>query len=729
MIALLLLGVFAVFMSTMAPSVTVGDSGELVTAAYSIGVAHPPGYPLYVILAKLASVIVPFGSIAFRINVFSAICGAAAAAVAAVWLSRLDPLSDKRHSASGASGARSTASGRLNGLVAALGGAMVAFARTLFQQAIMAEVYTLLMLLILVLFWVFEKMSHRPVAYSALAACAMGLCLMHHQSTALLLPAFGLMAWRWRSEWSWEKIAEQFLLAGLMGCLFLMLPLRSLANPDLDWGNPETLSNFLHTILRRQYKVTTGETRHVAEWFGQLAVWLKWQVGEMGWEVIILAILGFFYCGLGIGDWGLSKTIVNRQSTFGNREDGWVMLMLWVGVGVGVCAVGNFRLMAFDKEVVEVFWIPCNIAMAWWVTVAAKRLAGKVGWMAPIGLAALLGWQGWANAASLKHLKEPMGYWHGENMLKVPEHPFWLFVAAEDNDIFPVAYGVLVEGRGDRQRVLDDLGCVITRAYGDDFKWLTEPEQLLRMKKLQGAILQQSADPKYFTLAAHMGNIVLELPDQGFMPVGLLYRVVEVEKGWQGQPMQGRQLTDRLLESRGLAREAWRRYATVSDATGEVMVGWDVFSRTVVGRYTYMLSEHELAAGRPALALRWGRQTALLGYDISWMHNSLGNLFARYGFREFAMASYRRVIELEPKRAEPHTNLGGIFLGEGRNDDAIRELTLAIQKNPSFIAAYTNLGVAYKNKGDSETAKKVWRQGLVIDPDNVPLRLNLERTP
>src|SRR5439155_11834540 len=81
-----LLGAGAVFIValllyswTLAPTVTLTDSGELILAAHGLGVAHPPGFPLWVMLAHLAS-LVPFGNVATRINFSSAVFAALACA-------------------------------------------------------------------------------------------------------------------------------------------------------------------------------------------------------------------------------------------------------------------------------------------------------------------------------------------------------------------------------------------------------------------------------------------------------------------------------------------------------------------------------------------------------------------------------------------------------------------------------------------------------------------------
>src|SRR5687768_15461446 len=74
------LAAVAAYVFTLTDTVSGGDSGELISVAYHVGVAHPPGYPLYTLLAKV-STLIPLGGIAWRVSLFSALCDAAAAAV------------------------------------------------------------------------------------------------------------------------------------------------------------------------------------------------------------------------------------------------------------------------------------------------------------------------------------------------------------------------------------------------------------------------------------------------------------------------------------------------------------------------------------------------------------------------------------------------------------------------------------------------------------------------
>jgi len=60
---------------TAAPGVTLEDSGDFINGVLTLGVVHPPGYPLYTVLGHLFSFL-PFGELAYRVNLFSALWGA-----------------------------------------------------------------------------------------------------------------------------------------------------------------------------------------------------------------------------------------------------------------------------------------------------------------------------------------------------------------------------------------------------------------------------------------------------------------------------------------------------------------------------------------------------------------------------------------------------------------------------------------------------------------------------
>src|SRR5947208_7189312 len=145
---------------TLAPTVTLVDSGELILAAWGPGVAHPPGFPLWVMFAHLAS-LVPFGNVAMRINFSSALFAALACATLTLVMADLImtasylPASNRTRKAAQQIKRREDPTGEWCSVLAPVAGAglLMAFSRTLWSYATITEVYALNALLILVLFF------------------------------------------------------------------------------------------------------------------------------------------------------------------------------------------------------------------------------------------------------------------------------------------------------------------------------------------------------------------------------------------------------------------------------------------------------------------------------------------------------------------------------------------------------------------------------------------------
>ena len=127
-VALVAVVSFALFAFTVCPTIPFGDGPELIAAADSLGVAHPPGYPLYTMLGWLA-LRLPFGEPALRMNLMSALFGALTCAAVTWLVGRLQP-------------------SRVAATVAGLG---LAASSTFWAVATVTEVYTLHLLLMTLL--------------------------------------------------------------------------------------------------------------------------------------------------------------------------------------------------------------------------------------------------------------------------------------------------------------------------------------------------------------------------------------------------------------------------------------------------------------------------------------------------------------------------------------------------------------------------------------------------
>src|SRR4051795_1176170 len=72
--------VLALYVVTLAPTTAMWDASEYITAAYTLGIPHPPGNPLFVLLCRVATLL-PFGNVAVRVNLLAAASSAIAAAI------------------------------------------------------------------------------------------------------------------------------------------------------------------------------------------------------------------------------------------------------------------------------------------------------------------------------------------------------------------------------------------------------------------------------------------------------------------------------------------------------------------------------------------------------------------------------------------------------------------------------------------------------------------------
>jgi tetratricopeptide (TPR) repeat protein len=251
--------VLLVYARTLCPTVYWEDAGELITVSHVLGIAHPPGHPLYTILGHLFSFI-PWGTIAARVNFMSACFGAIASALVYPTVLRL--LRDRTER---------TFIAHCAGAAAAL---FAAFGLTLWDQAVVAETSTLhaffFMLLILLFLETLDapdqsSFSRRLVLFSFM----FGLSLTNHVAGVFLIPAFAiwmLVSARRRISFRNALPSLAFFLVGLS--VYLYLPIRSSMNPVIDWGNPETLSNFWQVITAGQFRndvLTAPSMRQMTE--------------------------------------------------------------------------------------------------------------------------------------------------------------------------------------------------------------------------------------------------------------------------------------------------------------------------------------------------------------------------------------------------------------------------------------------------------------------------------
>ncbi|HXY60158.1 MAG TPA: DUF2723 domain-containing protein [Chthoniobacterales bacterium] len=230
----------SLYFLTAARDIVVGDTPELITAAVTLGVAHPPGYPLFTMLGHLFSLL-PLGSIPFRVNLLSVVCDSLAVGIVYLTAARLT---------------RSE-------LAAAIAALALAVNPVFWEWSLAAEVFPLnnLLAATLVLLLVTWSEQAQRTGLLITACLVAGLAFTNHQTIALLGPACCFVLWRKRTILLTQPLVLLFGVAAfVIGLLpYVYVPWAAAHHPAYSWGNVSSFHDLIGLVTRRSY----GSTRLV----------------------------------------------------------------------------------------------------------------------------------------------------------------------------------------------------------------------------------------------------------------------------------------------------------------------------------------------------------------------------------------------------------------------------------------------------------------------------------
>lgn len=228
----------------MPASVFNGDDGETITVLRTLGIQHPPGYPLHTITGRLFTLI-PLGDISFRVYLFSAFLSLANFMLVYLFFLRFSGLAGiKIHVR----------------LMSAAAGFIFSFGYTIWEQSIIAKggIYTFNIFFTLILTHIILSIYLKPLKkakYLYLFSLVYSLSLTHHHmSQEIMLPLYAFFLFKAGAfkNLSLKNIlfSTMFFLCGIS--VYLYLPIRA-DTAYLNWGQPSTLDNFIKVVTRWQY--------------------------------------------------------------------------------------------------------------------------------------------------------------------------------------------------------------------------------------------------------------------------------------------------------------------------------------------------------------------------------------------------------------------------------------------------------------------------------------------
>jgi len=281
----------ALYIRTLAPTITWQhdgyDGGDLITAAYTLGIPHPTGYPTYMLLGQSVTRL-PCGDIAYRMNLLSAV--SAALAVGLCCAACLSVLGRSRYATVGAASAV----------------LILATSRVFWSQAVITEVYAVNAAFFSVVMYLtldsLARLAECGDSTSGRERLLRSLSLLTLASAASLgnhltmLLAFPLLAFLFQAvarrrmlrRMDWAFLAS---LAFLGLSVYLYLPLRAGREPLLNWGNPRNLSGFLWVVsgaIYRHFVLSLPSTY----WLPRVAAWIALVNSQFGSLATALGLVG-----------------------------------------------------------------------------------------------------------------------------------------------------------------------------------------------------------------------------------------------------------------------------------------------------------------------------------------------------------------------------------------------------------------------------------------------------
>lgn len=660
---------FGVYLKTLCPTVYWGDSGELITVCYTLGIAHPAGYPLYTLLGRIFTLL-PIGSIAYRVNLMSALF--ASLTVVLIYLivlkltidhTTIRPYDHKTE-------VPSPLTSHIPAIVASL---LFALSPCFWAQATIAEVYILhtffIALLILTLLNWKEK---RKKGYLYSFALLFGLSLGSHITSLLFAPAFiiFILLVNYRQAIKLKNVCFMlgfFLLGSL---IYFYLPIRSLQNPILDWGNPENWKNFLNHVTCRQFahRVFNLSLSKFPREMGRYATLLIRQFTPFFWW---LGIIGMWY------------TVKKNYRDFTLLALVFLINIFFM-VGFTIpptpfSAIRDAPYFLLPSLLVFSLWLGLGAAkiMAWPSLSKAKPLFVYFVSFLLILAPFFMGFEHYRDSDRSHHC---LARNYGLNILNSLEREAVLFPLVTDT-VSTWWYLRYVENKRPDTILIHQVGLRIPqyrqqlKALYPHLKMPSEREiakyrdRILKEKRpsseVEDGIIKYllfqmgRAHPLYYEL-----GYFDKLLSPYLIPNGLVYKV-------EGKKVES--LSEEFLEHQ---HRLWKIYEqqTMNDR---------YFPLDAIARHLYANIHHEL-----------------------------GIYYGRREMWDEAESEFKKAIEIRPNDKAAHINLGIVYQTQSDWDGAVREFEKAIKIDPRAIEAHYNLGILYTRRGLADRAGREWREVL-----------------
>ncbi len=697
---------FGLALSTLCPTVFVGDSGELITSAATLGIPHNPGYPIYNMLAHLFTCI-PCGSIAYKVNLFSAASTSLACSLIFIFFTRL---------------------GCSQAVAASL--SLIYFsAPIVWVQGVTAEVYTpfttILALMLLLSLNLMEKRSAKGLM---LWIFALSLAIVSHYSVFLLIPGFILLA---RILGLLPSIPQGYisilLVIFILGLsIFLYLPLRSQADPVMNWSTPSKLQGFVRHIGAFEHRHKSVANRSLEFYLERSLKIILHVANQISLPVLLLALVG------------MAVSVRNK-----------ILLFSLIAI-----IIGNFIfIVIFNTTPLNVtgFGYPSLMVLLGFAGIALEKLLKTLksrslrSAVCILILAYAVVWLLY-NYPSNDRRDFWFGYDYAVNILRTMPYKGVLKVHG-DNQTFTLIYTHEIESYRPDVILCNYAG----RDLGQSRREVQIPKELNRRENTYhipwpdfspqegyqfeniGYLSQARSQPPgieeldrifslYRTRNHFRDDIPLDMLSSELVGTYFyIYGMYCLSKGDMGAANQAFEMASRkasgvhfLRAKLGLIYEKMRDY---QKALVEYQAAIEISADYAFALYRAGVVAERL--GLDDLAIDYFTRTVGVNPNDAVALNYLGMLYDRKGEARVAIEYFLRSIEADKDFVEPRSNLGAVYYKMGEDARAEKVLLEAIELAPDHATTYLNLGALYAyGKKEPLKAVKAWEKYLQLAPDN-----------
>ncbi len=651
---------------TICPSVYIHDSGELIAASWCLGIAHPAGSPLYCMAGKIFAMLLPFGSVALRYNLFSAIF----ASLSLVFLFNF--LRYLKVSIQGSFAA-----------VMAFG-----FSLVFWSEAVVAEVYTLnTFLLIAPLYAVALFFRTEKVKYLYMTGFLWGLLLANHMGLSPVSPLIWLIATVYlffKLKMSPKKTVLTVFLMSLFFLLsfslYIYLPVRSATNPPIDWGNTETFTNWFDHVTAKRIQGRML-TLSVSEYLERIV-----QYSKILWHqyflLLFLSVTGIFL-------------IVKKKRFFMNT----VLLVILLADFLFVVFMDSAPLES------EAYTIPSILILAVYIGMGFDFLIQKVDKRVSIVVALLISlfFCSW-NFRKVDRSDNFIVYDSALNILKNCDENSILF-NREDNKTFPLAYMRVVENRRPDLELIDRYGNIFENPYGELLFRLNEAERLERQRFVEEDITVRAfrAGRRVFFTDSYLGYSPVN--DFVLCPKGAVSEMISSDAECN--------LDMHWNEPRGIDSE-------------NVYLDW--MTRGIIAMNNLNLGDYYWAVGDSEKAMDFYDSAGSDMDNYSELHFILGQSLAGKGYFDKAEEQFLAAVNLKKNMWQAAFKLAMIYAERKQYYKAIEYFSTAVREQEGFYFLYEGLANAQSAVGLYKEAIDNYLKAIELAPQQWTVRYNYATT-